>query len=223
MLRRCGTVMRSVIVLLASPAFAFVPPVLHSRSLDGLFGTKHFAAVKDFLHPSLVRALALDVTSLRCRLTPELAAAEHGRVEWLVLQPEEPPRADTDDALGVEARHCLLRFVGELQQHIEERTGVALDAHCELKYAYYPCGGSYQRHVDGMNMGSVHREYSFLLYLNEGWSVSDGGHLRVFNHIEDGSYVDIAPAAGTLVVFKSDVVPQCVQTSRFRLVHMPFV
>ena len=74
----------------------------------------------------------------------------------------------------------------QLQEDIERRSGTRLDADCELKYAHYPCGGRYQRHVDGMNAGSVAREYSFLLYLNAGWAPRDGGHLRVFDLDEAG-------------------------------------
>lgn len=97
-----------------------------------------------------------------------------------------------------------------------------------LKYAFYPTGGFYQRHIDAMNVGRLAREWSFILYLNQGWRQSDGGHLRVFEAgsgvrgsgtlladftaghsplLSPAQHVDIAPRAGTLVVFRSDTVP----------------
>ena len=182
---------------------------LQPRAIERLFGPQQFATVPNFLDPALVAHLVADVHSLGARLTPAAASPAHGSVEWLMLSPDAPPQDDSDDADGVRAREALLTFVDDLQRHIESQTGVALDAHCELKYAHYPCGGRYQKHVDGVawRSSTVAREYSFLLYLNDGWLPRDGGHLRVFGIGGDGAHVDIAPAAGTLVVFKSDVVP----------------
>ena len=204
------------LLLSVNAAAAIQTPLLPSQripvpthALDRLFGSNQFATVPNFLDESMVADLATDVDTLRARLTPVASTPAHGSVEWLVLSPDAPPPDDADDARGVRAREALLHFVGDLRQHIESRTGVPLDAHCELKYAYYPCGGRYQKHVDGVawRSSTVAREYSFLLYLNEGWQPGDGGHLRVFDLGGGGGHVDVPPAAGTLVVFKSDVVP----------------
>ena len=200
-------------------ALASMPtPQLHPQTLQPLFGAEQFVAVHNFLNPSLVSALATDVESLRQRglANTKASTPAHGSVEWLMLQPDPPPPSDEDDAFGITGRECLFEFVDALRLQIEEQTGVALDAHCELKYAHYPCGGRYQRHVDGMNVGTVSREYSFLLYLNEDWRASDGGWLRAFDLGGDGGHVDVAPAAGTLVVFKSDVVPHEVRPTTAR-------
>ena len=193
-------------------------PQLHPQTLQPLFGAEQFVAVHNFLNPSLVSALATDVESLRQRglANTKASTPAHGSVEWLMLQPDPPPPSDEDDEFGITGRECLFEFVDALRLQIEEQTGVALDAHCELKYAHYPCGGRYQRHVDGMNVGTVSREYSFLLYLNEDWRASDGGWLRAFDLGSDGGHVDVAPAAGTLVVFKSDVVPHEVRPTTAR-------
>jgi SM-20-related protein len=220
-------------------------PRLQQSTLEPLFGPQQLVAVRDFIDPALVAALRADAHSLRAHLPALPAAPEHGSVEWLPLLPDPPQRYEADNSLGIAGRECLLGFVDELRNTIERQTGVALDAHCELKYAHYPCGGRYQRHIDGMNVGEVAREYSFRLYLNEGWSARDGGHLRVF--LDGGDrHVDIAPTAyararssssrsalcgcrrrgfasfrvaprsGTLVVFKSDVVPHEVRPTTAR-------
>ncbi|KAL9181866.1 hypothetical protein ACHAXT_012209 [Thalassiosira profunda] len=102
----------------------------------------------------------------------------------------------------------------------------------ELLYAYYPTGGYYRRHRDAIpNSASVLRRYSLLLYLNEeGWSAEkDAGQLRI--HLDGGgdecppgvapNFVDVDPLGGTLVLFKSEMVPHEVlntNSERFALV-----
>lgn len=86
----------------------------------------------------------------------------------------------------------------------------------ELMYAYYPKGGYYRRHKDAdPDTVSTVRKYSFLLYLNQDWASQDGGALRI--HFDSGgdtlpvdelpNYIDVPPKAGTLVCFRSDMVP----------------
>jgi SM-20-related protein len=102
----------------------------------------------------------------------------------------------------------------------------------ELLYAYYPTGGFYRRHRDAIpNSASVLRKYSLLLYLNrDGWDPErDAGQLRI--HLDGGgdelpegatpNYIDVDPLGGTLVLFKSELVPHEVldtNSERFALV-----
>lgn len=102
----------------------------------------------------------------------------------------------------------------------------------ELLYAYYPTGGFYRRHRDAIpNSASVLRKYSLLLYLNEeSWDPKvDAGQLRI--HLDGGGdecppgvepkYVDVDPLGGTLVLFKSEMIPHEVlntNSERFALV-----
>jgi SM-20-related protein len=67
----------------------------------------------------------------------------------------------------------------------------------ELHYAWYPPGAGYARHVDQVQ-GQDHRQVSFVLYLNEGWTPAWGGELRLF---EGAASRDIEPRAGRLVCF----------------------
>eukprot|EP00584_Thalassiosira_punctigera_P015670 CAMPEP_0172552884 /NCGR_PEP_ID=MMETSP1067-20121228/47250_1 /TAXON_ID=265564 ORGANISM="Thalassiosira punctigera, Strain Tpunct2005C2" /NCGR_SAMPLE_ID=MMETSP1067 /ASSEMBLY_ACC=CAM_ASM_000444 /LENGTH=342 /DNA_ID=CAMNT_0013340957 /DNA_START=25 /DNA_END=1053 /DNA_ORIENTATION=+ len=102
----------------------------------------------------------------------------------------------------------------------------------ELLYAYYPTGGYYRRHRDAVpNSASVLRKYSLLLYLNgEDWDPkADAGQLRL--HLDGGGdecppgmepdFIDVDPLGGTLVLFKSEMVPHEVlntNSERFALV-----
>jgi SM-20-related protein len=102
----------------------------------------------------------------------------------------------------------------------------------ELLYAYYPTGGFYRRHRDAIpNSASVLRKYSLLLYLNrQGWSPeTDAGQLRI--HLDGGGdeipvgvepkFIDVDPSGGTLVLFKSELIPHEVldtMSERFALV-----
>eukprot|EP00956_Cyclotella_meneghiniana_P007332 scaffold9965_cov69-Cyclotella_meneghiniana.AAC.13 len=101
----------------------------------------------------------------------------------------------------------------------------------ELLYAYYPTGGFYRRHRDAIeNSASVLRKYSLLLYLNrDGWSPKDAGQLRI--HLDGGgdelaedaepNFIDVDPLGGTLVLFKSELIPHEVldtNSERFALV-----
>lgn len=182
----------------------FTPP---ETLLDNLVSS-HLGIVNDFIPPSLVNGLLNDLAMLRESPHAKTlsASAEHGSVQWFKLMPENQPAAAGMSA----ARDELFNIVSELQHAIERRTGIQLKAHLtELKYAYYPTGGRYQRHMDAMNVGRIAREYSFILYLNSNWVEAEGGKLRVFEY-DGGSidgYVDVAPRGGSVVVFKSDKVP----------------
>jgi Rps23 Pro-64 3,4-dihydroxylase Tpa1-like proline 4-hydroxylase len=87
----------------------------------------------------------------------------------------------------------------------------------ELCYVYYPQGGYYRRHCDAVpNSASTLRKYSLLLYLNPPtWDPNtNAGQLRL--HFDGGddvttnvepNYIDIDPIGGTLVLFKSELIP----------------
>ena len=74
----------------------------------------------------------------------------------------------------------------------------------KVMLAHYPAGARYVRHSD-VSPAVAHRRVTVILYLNEDWRASDGGHLRVY--FNDDRHIDVAPKAGTLVLFKSDTVP----------------
>lgn len=81
----------------------------------------------------------------------------------------------------------------------------------EAHLAVYPPGARYLRHLDQFG-DHLARRLTAILYLNDGWTVADGGLLRLY--LEDGTPHDILPVGGRLVVFFSErfeheVFPSC--------------
>ncbi len=81
----------------------------------------------------------------------------------------------------------------------------------ELHYAWYPAGAHYDRHLD-QPRERAERCVSLVLYLNEGWTALDGGALRIFG--AGGSWRDIKPLGGRLVLFLSHEREHAVLTTR---------
>eukprot|EP00966_Prymnesium_polylepis_P048621 1125885-Prymnesium_polylepis.1 len=191
-------------LVVANLLTAWSPPhaLLSQRALDSL-QRQDFTVVDRFVDGAFVDALLTDIDTLRAQPAVTALAppsARNGAVEWYELLPQAPPGRTV-------ARTSLYDLVERLQTHLEDLDSVEMHAHCtELKYACYPTGGHYARHVDAMVSGSEReRRWSFILYLNKGWLPSAGGKLRVYR--DDGGHFDVAPTAGTLVVFRSSTVP----------------
>lgn len=77
----------------------------------------------------------------------------------------------------------------------------------EAHFALYPPGAGYDLHLD-QHIGQSGRRITFILYLNENWTSSDGGALEL--HTEKGHEI-IAPLGGRLVLFRSEFFPHRVQ------------
>lgn len=75
----------------------------------------------------------------------------------------------------------------------------------EAHLACYPPGAFYKAHLD-CHRGVSARTVSAILYLNRDWTPDDGGLLRLYTDREAGtlgSFADIAPEFGKLVLFLS--------------------
>jgi SM-20-related protein len=75
----------------------------------------------------------------------------------------------------------------------------------EAHYAIYPPGALYARHHDRFareNEGAPSRVVSFVVYLNDGWRVDDGGALRL--HVAADVHLDVLPKGGTLACFLAE-------------------
>jgi len=71
----------------------------------------------------------------------------------------------------------------------------------EGHFAIYPPGSFYRKHLDRFQNDS-RRTLTAILYLNRDWCPEDGGLLRLYLD-EQGTHIDVAPEAGTLVTFLS--------------------
>ncbi len=69
----------------------------------------------------------------------------------------------------------------------------------EFHYTLYEKGSFYKKHIDQFT-NNKSRQYSMILYLNEGWQPEDGGELCI--HYDD-KIQHIAPLNGKSVFFKS--------------------
>ena len=97
--------------------------------------------------------------------------------------------------------------VAEVQQVLNRRCFLGLKSF-EGHFARYPIGSFYKRHLDQFH-AVPHRIVTLILYLNESWTESDGGQLRMYFPQEDGSerMEDVLPLGGRLVVFLSEEIP----------------
>ena len=71
--------------------------------------------------------------------------------------------------------------------------------------ACYPASGFYKAHLD-QHQQTQARQVSIITYLNEAWDEGDGGQLRLYVDVAQGTtgpYVDVVPRLGTVVVFRS--------------------
>jgi SM-20-related protein len=69
----------------------------------------------------------------------------------------------------------------------------------EFHYTLYDAGSFYKKHIDQFR-NDKSRQYSMIMYLNEGWAEGDGGELCVYH---DGVGETISPMNGKSVFFKS--------------------
>lgn len=84
-------------------------------------------------------------------------------------------------------------------------------AEYEAHFALYPPGGHYVKHLD-RHRDSDARLISTVLYLNPDWAEDDGGRLRLWP--ATGESREALPQAGTLVVFRSDLIAHEVRPAR---------
>lgn len=115
------------------------------------------------------------------------------------------------------ASPALCRYLGQIEAlrgTLNETLYLSLQRF-ETHYAAYAPGGFYRRHLDQFQ-SARHRIVSCVLYLNPDWTAADEGALRLF--APDGAgHHDVMPEAGTLVVFRSDLIEhEVLPTQRLR-------
>jgi SM-20-related protein len=170
---------------------------------DAVFD-RGYGILDDFLAPVTCENLLQELVELRN--DGHLQRAGIGRGAG--FQHNEAIRGD--EIMWIEqgaAQTHAAQFLTQLEALIQyfNRSGFAGIRDYEAHFAAYPPGTFYKRHLDQFkDKGS--RRFTFIFYLNKDWLQGDGGELRIYLHDEGmETSLDIAPIAGRLVCFRSEM------------------
>lgn len=112
-----------------------------------------------------------------------------------------------DESAASPAQQTYFAQMEALRLQLNQQLYLGLFA-LESHLALYPAGTGYKKHIDrfkAIHDGKPMRQVSSILYLNQDWQDSYGGHLRLYKTPDsDTDYLDISPINGRLVVFLSD-------------------
>lgn len=161
-----------------------------------------YAAEANFLPQATIAALANEARERDAAGEFHAAGVGHGsahvqrsdirgdRVLWL------------DQSLASPAQQPLWQALEALRLALNETLLLGLFSF-EAHYALYPQGTFYRRHRDLFRSAASSdvRVISCAMYLNENWTLADGGALRIY---DDERVHDVLPVAGTLACFLSD-------------------
>ncbi len=165
--------------------------------LGQTLSTVGWADVRGAFDLKLVDALRAEVGEhiAALRLRPATTGRTEGRVAGSV-------RGDStlwlDDPACGEAAASFLLALDVLRIELNRNLMLGLNM-VEAHFATYPIGAGYARHRDRFRDDDA-RVVSLVCYLNQDWPDSAGGALRL--HLDSGVH-DIAPCAGTTVMFMS--------------------
>lgn len=107
------------------------------------------------------------------------------------------------------AQSVLWQKLQELREGLNARLFLGL-WEMEGHYAVYPPGKFYRKHLDRFTNDSK-RVLSMVVFFNEGWTMADGGLLRMETPV---GVREVLPEAGTAVFFFSDRIPHEVTETR---------
>jgi SM-20-related protein len=111
-----------------------------------------------------------------------------------------------------EVEKKTLIFLENLRQEIKNDLRVSL-SEFECHFAFYDTGHFYQKHRDITSTNNK-RVFSFVLYLNENWKDTDGGHLVGYD--QENIIFRIKPELGQMILFRSDLEHEVMPTLRGR-------
>jgi len=162
--------------------------------------TESWVTVDDFIDRALVASLIEDITRREQaglfrsagigagggRI--ERRAVRGDRISWLTLAATASERVVLSlfEALRRQLNETLLLGLHDLESH----------------FAIYDPGSRYVRHLDRSAQGAE-RVVSVVLYLNPGWTASQGGELLLY---PAGGEIRVEPIAGRLVAFLSEQI-----------------
>lgn len=161
-----------------------------------------FAVTHGYVESDLIRELRAETLALRTE--GDFRRAGVGRGESWHVDPGV--RSDFVHWLDPSSLTALQQIVWskyeELRLAINQSLFLGLFS-WEGHLTIYPPGSHYALHFDRF-LDAMHRTVSTILYLNEDWSVENGGQLRMYLGQDDAEFLDVLPEGGTLVTFMSD-------------------
>lgn len=141
-----------------------------------------------------------------------LAAIQNITDSSLQIRNDEIYWLDTKCQNLSEDEKRFLNFLETLRQEIKNEMRVSL-TEVECHFAFYNEGHYYQKHRDTTSINNK-RFFSFVLYLNENWKDSDGGHLVGYD--QENVIFRIKPEIGQMIIFRSDLEHEVMPTLRRR-------
>ena len=177
-----------------------------------------YVIVEDFINEDFRKALLKEQTELLERGMFRHAAVGKGGQKQVrtEIRSDEVLWMDPENLSPLQAVYW--EKVQQIQKVLNQRCFLGLRSF-EGHFARYPLGSFYKKHLDQFH-AVPHRVVTVILYLNDSWSASDGGELRLYFPQEDGSerVEDVLPIGGRLVVFLSAEVPhEVLPTKKERL------
>ena len=172
----------------------------HFENIADNLAERGFCVTNDFLSQQEVLAIrSLPIVSGNIS---ELKKAGIGKE---TRQINEGIRGDyiswIDPGAAPEPIALYLERITALRQFLNEALFLGLKDF-EVHIARYPAGAGYKRHLDQFHKDD-HRRISVICYLNENWSESEGGQLRIY---EKETITDVLPISGRLVCFRSEML-----------------
>lgn len=150
------------------------------------------------------RIAALRAEAVQAHAAGRFTAARVGRARHADRALRGDELCWLDDATGAPAAAALLAELDALRGELDRALLLGTRA-VEAQFARYAPGTGYARHLDRVaGDADAGRVLSLVLYLNAGWSATDGGALRLFDAAGAGH--DVMPVGGDLVAFLSDRV-----------------
>jgi len=165
---------------------------------DGL-AENGFAIIDNFLSPVEVRSI-LELEDFKNGIL-QFKKAGIGKLQD--KQINEAIRGDyiqwIDRSTATPPIQTYLSRLNELISFVNQNLFLSLKDY-EVHLTIYPPGSYYKRHLDQFKKDD-HRRLSVICYLNEDWKEEEGGQLRIY---QSEKFIDVLPAAGRLVCFRSD-------------------
>lgn len=123
------------------------------------------------------------------------------------------PEIRSDEVLWLEPdslsplQSAYFDLVDQIRLTLNRRCFLGLKSF-EAHFARYPIGSFYKRHLDQFQQ-VPYRIVTVIIYLNDSWTETDEGALRMYIPNEDGieTIQDFLPLPGRMVVFLSAEIP----------------